>query len=100
MAKIIVIEIPDEFAQLCNYDMVAPKSVLCGFIADVCGITVKQDEPAGETYFSSSSEDRNRARSYYDRVCGWHGQWIRKNIPKRARQWQKNHAPSEVTIDD
>lgn len=88
MAKTITIEIPEEFAQLCAYDMVAPKSVLCNFIADVCGITFKQGEAAGETYSTTSVEDRNRARSYYDRACGWHGTWIRKNLPARAAHWQ------------
>jgi hypothetical protein len=72
----ITLQLPTEFLELCRYDMVAPEKVLRGFIADLCGLV---GQPPG--YYSHDSGDRDRARSYYDWIHAWHGQWIRDNVP-------------------
>ena len=65
LAKTITIEILKEFSQLCDFDMVAPERVLCGFIADMCGTSFREVEALPEFYRSGCSKDRKQAKIYY-----------------------------------
>jgi hypothetical protein len=64
----VVIELPEEFVELCKFDMVAPEVVLRGFIADLCGIISWCSNPRSDGYSSNGSDERSMARAYYDRV--------------------------------
>lgn len=94
----LTIQLPDDFLDLCDYDMVSPEKVLCDFIADLCNITDRQPEHGAENYITNKSGDRDRAQVYYDRIHGWQADWFRQNVPHlveriRARQVL---APKEV----
>ena len=81
----VIIPLPTEFLELCRTDGVTPETVLRRFIADVCGLTREQlVGPAA--YCSDSTDDRDRAWSYYDRLHGYRAKWIRKNVPHLAAQ--------------
>jgi len=64
----ITIELPLEFVALCRRDKVAPKAVLRGFIADLCGIISYVANPRADGYSSNGSDERRLAQEYYDRV--------------------------------
>jgi hypothetical protein len=64
----ITIELPQEFIELCHLDGVKPETVLRGFIADLCGIMNWAKSPRADGYSSNGSDERTRAREYYERV--------------------------------
>lgn len=64
----VTIHLPEEFLELCKYDMVTPERVLRGFIADLCGIVSWASNPRTDQYSSNGSDERDFARAYYDRV--------------------------------
>ena len=64
----ITIQLPDEFLDLCDEDMVTPERVLRGFIADLCGIISWASCPRADGYCSNGSDERDMAREYYERV--------------------------------
>jgi hypothetical protein len=100
LAKTITVEIPEEFSELCDFDMVAPERVLCGFIADVCGTSFREVAATPEMYRSGCFEDCKQAKIYYDRACGWRGEWVRKNLPQLAEQWQGSWTPAKEGSHD
>jgi hypothetical protein len=66
----LTIELPYEFTELCKADGVAPKTVLRGFIADLCGIMNFACNPRPDGYGSHGSDERRMAYAYYER-CGY-----------------------------
>lgn len=76
----VTIALPDEFLELCDYDMVKPETVLRGFIADLCGLINWISSPRDDRYSSNGSDERSYAQAYYDRV-GYanSAQWVREN---------------------
>lgn len=66
--KKITLELPDEFLDQCKQDNVEPETVLRGFIADLCGITNFVANPRNDGYSSNGSDERDLARSYYERA--------------------------------
>lgn len=77
----IRIELPTEFLELCEYDMVCPVRVLRGFIGDLCRIISWADDPRVDGYNSNGSDERDFARQYYDRVgYPYVAQWVRDNV--------------------
>jgi len=77
----VTIQLPVEFVDLCNEDMVCPALVLRGFIADLCGIMNWASNPRPDRYSSNGSDEREFARQYYARVgYPYQAQWIRENV--------------------
>jgi len=68
MRRNVTLKLPDEFIELCREDGVTPETVLRGFIADLCEIMNYIDDPRADGYSSNGSDERDMARSYYDRV--------------------------------
>lgn len=68
--RILVIDAPAEFIELCKRDGVEPSTVLRGFIADLCGIMNWQSDPREDGYSSNGSDERDMAEAYYER-CGY-----------------------------
>lgn len=64
----ITIELPIEFVELCKADGVDPELVLKGFIADLSEIMNWASDPREDGYSSNGSDERMKAREYYDRV--------------------------------
>ena len=64
----ITIELPKEFIALCKADEVEPEQVLRGFIADLAHIMNWANNPREDGYSSNGSDERMKAREYYDRV--------------------------------
>ena len=56
------------FVALCRRDKVAPKTVLRGFIADLCGIVSYVANPRADGYSNNGSDERRLAQEYYERV--------------------------------
>jgi len=77
----VTIQLPEEFLELCNYDMVCPARILRGFIADLCGIINWASSPRTDRYSCSGSDEREFARQYYDRVgYPYEAQWLRDDV--------------------
>lgn len=68
MKNEITIELPQEFIELCKQDKVEPETVLRGFIADLAEIMNWASDPREDGYSSNGSDERMKAREYYDRV--------------------------------
>ena len=68
MSKSIQIELPEEFIALCEDDGVEPETVLRGFIADLAEIMNWASNPREDGYSSNGSDERMKAREYYERV--------------------------------
>ena len=68
MTKIITLELPKEFLELCEADKIEPEVVLRGFIADLCDITSLASHPRTDHYNSNGSDERHLAKEYYERV--------------------------------
>ncbi|MFJ1269927.1 hypothetical protein ACD661_15315 [Legionella lytica] len=66
--KKITLDLPSEFLELCKQDNIEPETVLRGFIADLCGIMNFSSNPREDSYSSNGSDERDLARSYYERV--------------------------------
>lgn len=64
----IKIDLPEEFIELCKADEVEPEQVLRGFIADLAEIMNWASDPREDGYSSNGSDERMKAREYYDRV--------------------------------
>jgi hypothetical protein len=78
--RLVTIHLPEEFVELCNYDMVCPALVLRGFIADLCGIVSWCSNPRADHYSSNGSDEREFAMQYYKRVgYPYEAQWRRDN---------------------
>jgi hypothetical protein len=75
----LTLQLPDEFLELCDYDMVSPERVLRGFIADLSRIESWASHPRADRYSSNGSDEREFARAYYDRVgYPYEAQFIRE----------------------
>ena len=68
MSQRITIELPEEFIELCEADGIEPETVIRGFIADLAGIMNWASDPRDDGYTSNGSDERMKAREYYDRV--------------------------------
>ena len=66
--NVLTIALPPELIRLCEGDGVEPQVVLCGFIADLCGIMNWSNNPCADGYSSNGSDERLRAEEYYERV--------------------------------
>ena len=66
--SVLTIALPPEMIRLCEGDGVEPQVVLCGFIADLCGIISWAKDPRPDGYNSNGSDERLRAEEYYERV--------------------------------
>ncbi|OQX47689.1 MAG: hypothetical protein B0D85_00770, partial [Candidatus Sedimenticola endophacoides] len=64
MTKRIIIDLPEEFIELCEADGVEPKIVLRGFIADLAEIMNWARNPREDGYSSNGSDERRMAREY------------------------------------
>ncbi len=64
----ITIDLPEEFIELCEQDGIEPETVLRGFIADLAEIMNWANNPREDGYSSNGSDERMKAREYYDRV--------------------------------
>jgi hypothetical protein len=84
----VTLNLPNEFIELCKYDMVCPVAVLREFIADVCSISQLGCDPS-DRYLCNLSEDRDRAKAYYDRLHGWKAEWLRENLPNYVKRWEQ-----------
>lgn len=62
------LELPSEFIELCQTDNVSPEMVLRGFIADLCELINWHACPRKDGYSSNGSDERYKAREYYERV--------------------------------
>ena len=91
----VTLDLPAEFLELCEYDLVSPDAVLREFIADLCSISSVGTSPdQSDRYQRNAPEDIDRARAYYDRIHRWKADWMRDNLPnyvkqRRARQESK-----------
>lgn len=71
--SVLTIALPPEMIRLCEGDTVEPQVVLCGFIADLCGLMNWARDPRADGYSSNGSDERDRADAYYERVgYRWH----------------------------
>ena len=61
--RVLTIELPDEFLELCEEVKTPPAAVLRGFIADLC------DLRSGD-YHTNGSDERDLAERYFER-CGY-----------------------------
>ncbi len=68
MEKQITLDLPQEFIALCEEDGTDPQTVIRGFIADLCGIMNWAANPREDGYSSNGSDEREKAREYYERV--------------------------------
>jgi len=84
----VTLQLPNEFLELCDYDMISPERVMQGFIADICGFTSGPSGPRTDGYHSNGYADRDRARAYYERLHACQAQWIRNNVPHLDTQKQ------------
>jgi hypothetical protein len=66
--SVLTIALPPEMIRLCKGDGVEPQVVLCGFIADLCGIMNWANNPRADGYSSNGSDERRMAEEYYERV--------------------------------
>ncbi|MEJ1334503.1 MAG: hypothetical protein RPU37_00495 [Candidatus Sedimenticola sp. (ex Thyasira tokunagai)] len=64
----ITIDLPEEFIELCKEDEIDPETVLRGFIADLAEIMNWANNPREDGYSSNGSDERIKAREYYERV--------------------------------
>ena len=67
----LVIGIPREFIDLCAKSKLHPKTVLRGFIADLCELMNWGYCPREDEYSSNGSDERRMARLYFERAYGW-----------------------------
>jgi hypothetical protein len=67
----LVIDIPREFIDLCAKSKLQPKTVLRGFIADLCELMNWGYCPREDEYSSNGSDERRMARLYFERAYGW-----------------------------
>jgi hypothetical protein len=67
----LVIDIPREFIDLCAKSKLHPKTVLRGFIADLCELMNWGYCPREDEYSSNGSDERRMARLYFERAYGW-----------------------------
>jgi hypothetical protein len=92
--RILKIQLPDEFLELCDYDLVSPEKVLRDFIADLCDLSESHCTAGAQSYVTNGAADRDRARAYYERIHAWHAEWLRNNVPhlvERMRTRQKEN---------
>ena len=68
MKQQITIDLPEEFIELCQQDEIEPEQVLRGFIADLAEIMNWASDPREDGYSSNGSDERMKAREYYERV--------------------------------
>ena len=68
MSQRITIELPAEFIALCEADGIEPETVIRGFIADLAEIMNWVSDPREDGYASNGSDERMKAREYYERV--------------------------------
>ncbi len=64
----ITINLPAEFIELCEADGIEPAFVIRGFIADLSEIISWGNNPREDDYNSNGSDERMKAREYYERV--------------------------------
>ena len=76
----IVLHLPEEFLELCRYNLVSPEKVFNSFIVDLCDIPTYVSEPDRVIYGNTSS-DRDRAKAYFSRAYSYTADWIRSNLP-------------------
>jgi hypothetical protein len=74
--SVLTIALPSEMIRLCEGDGVESQVVLCGFIADLCGLMNWARDPRPDGYSSNGSDERDHAEAYYERV-GY--PWLRRN---------------------
>jgi hypothetical protein len=67
----LVIDIPREFIDLCEKSKLHPKTVLRGFIADLCQLMNWAYCPREDDYSSNGSDERRMAQLYFERAYGW-----------------------------
>ena len=74
MSNTITLNLPDEFIALCQRDDTIPELVLINFVADLCGLVSRCDNPRNDGYISNGSDECMMAREYYNRV-GYPEDW-------------------------
>ena len=97
----VTIQLPDEFLDLCAYDMVSPERVLQGFIADLCEIVSWASNPRADQYNSNGSDEREFAKAYYDRVgYPYEAQFIRdaRMAAKNGRRESESQADILIVV--
>jgi hypothetical protein len=67
----LVIDIPREFIDLCEKFRLHPKTVVRGFIADLCELMNWAYCPREDDYSSNGSDERRMAQLYFERAYGW-----------------------------
>jgi hypothetical protein len=67
----LVINIPREFIDLCEKARLHPKTVVRGFIADLCELMNWAYCPREDDYSSNGSDERRMAQLYFERAYGW-----------------------------
>ena len=67
----LVIEIPREFIDYCGTYRLLPRTVLRGFIADLCELMDWYVCPREDGYSSNGSDERLLAQRYFHRAYGW-----------------------------
>lgn len=67
----LVLQIPREFIDRCGEYRLLPRTVLCGFIADLCELINWANCPREDGYSSNGSDERLLAQQYFDRAYGW-----------------------------
>ncbi len=69
MRRNVTLRLPDEFMSICVEDGIDPETVLRGFVADLAAIISWADNPPRtDGYNSNGSDERSKARDYYERV--------------------------------
>lgn len=66
----VQIDLPREFRELCGSYRQRPADVLRSFVADVCSLRNFVNCPREDGYCSLGSDERQRARDYFDRAYG------------------------------
>jgi hypothetical protein len=65
-----VLDLPREYLAFCKAKKLNPRTVIMGFVADLCELQNLFANPREDGYASHGSDERGWARSYFERVYG------------------------------
>jgi hypothetical protein len=84
-----VLDLPREYLDFCKTRSLDPQTVIQGFVADLCGLQNLFANPREDGYASHGSDERDQARSYFERVYGPVAEARRrKSLPRHQKPRQ------------